>query len=171
MHAYLYNTYIYHTKQEVAPPLHLPTVKSWAFSSPGFTSKGSTLIDLVFLSRLSWPFCCFFSGDEMGPFSKSANSFCFFGWLWPNFWWLDLGCLWNWFSNLQISCSKVSKVANHPFSRHAKKKEILPNWRQNTTLQPFSSSQQVVLLMDGGPPPSPTIKGSAPWLKQTSSAS
>lgn len=65
MHAYLYNTYIYHTKQEVAPPLHLPTVKSWAFSSPGFTSKGSTLIDLVFLSRLSWPFCCFFSGDEM----------------------------------------------------------------------------------------------------------
>ena len=38
---------------------HLPTVKSWAFSSPGFTSKGSTLIDLVFLSRLSWPICVF----------------------------------------------------------------------------------------------------------------
>ena len=38
------------------------------------------------------------------------------------------------------------------------KKEILPNWSQNTTLQPFSSSQQVALLMDGGPAFSPTIK-------------
>lgn len=63
-----------------------------------------------------------------------------------------------------MACSKVSKVANHPFSRQAKKKKSFcqtaltnlqtksfPVGRQNTALQPFSSSQQVVLLMDGGP--------------------